>query len=217
MRLFVERRLRGRPTRLRPGGHATGRDRHSARAATAGSASTQSRARPATSPSPTLVSPSVQHPSSRHRTRTPRPVLEQREFHGRAGAYPRRSRRSTWEPAQMTLRRHREIAGGPGRRGGPDTHADRIRVCTDLTLSKPASARSTSPGQTFRPAYREATQFVTGPSYVLRRRCGSPRVPVPVRSTTPAGMWCSRRSGPFGLADSLAVEHPGRRVGGPRG
>ena len=122
--------------------------------------------------SPTLVSPSALTPSSGAGPGLLGQYWSNGDFTG-APALTRVDQTIDLGTGTMTPRRHRRWPAGRGRQVDRDAHADRIRgVPIHPGGSRPRHAAHR--GADVHAGYREATQFVTGPSYVLRARCGSP-------------------------------------------
>ena len=86
-----------------------------------------------------------------------------------------------------------------------------------FTLAESGIATLKIAGQTFGPAYREATQFVVGPHYVLqgtvRLTAGKP-VPVEIDYSSSSALFSQEIH--FGWQVPSTVGHPGRGAGRPR-
>ena len=105
------------------------------------------------------------------------------------------------------------LPSGPGRSRPTETGLYRF------TLSEAGIATLKIAGQTFGPAYREATQFVVGPHYVVQGTvhltAGQP-VPVEVDYSSSSGLFSHEIH--FGWQSTIRVGDRGRGCGGaPRG
>ena len=151
-------------------------------------------------------------PSSRHRLGAVRPVLEQRHVQRCAGGHRGRSAR----------RRHGvpEQSPGPrsGRPSGPgNTDPDRVRPVPVHAVGGRVATLKIA-GQTFGPAYREATQFVVGPHYVVQgtvQLIAGQSVPVEIDYSSRSGLFSQEIH--FGWEQPSRVGHPGRGGRGPPG